>query len=149
VARVIVGFEPIEQSQRCRIESEWLCLFHKSVTTLRIIVWPGRFYLVAPTFDFIQGLWLATLIEPFCHLLITGAVLDLRFEVVAFYPFEAEEHVIERTIKMIFTDITRYKRAAFVDRATQDRITPNPDPWTPRCFLGQILSDNIFVHSSG
>jgi hypothetical protein len=49
-------------------------------------------------------------------LLIAGAILNLRFEIGAGDPFEAEKRIIERAIEMVFADLTRDQRAALVDR---------------------------------
>jgi hypothetical protein len=55
---------------------------------------------------------LAVSIEPPDHFLIACAILDLRFEIVALHAFETKQRVIERTIEVIFANISRYQRAA-------------------------------------
>jgi hypothetical protein len=60
----------------------------------------------------------AAAIEPIDNLLVTRALLDLGFEIFAFYPFESEERAIEPTIKVILANIPSNERAAFVDCAT-------------------------------
>ena len=99
--------------------------------------------------DLIRRLFLAVLIEPLRHLLIARAVLDLRLEVVALHPFESKEHVIERTIEMIFANISRDQRATFVDRPSENGVTANANTRTARCFLRQIFARNVLVHISG
>src|SRR5436190_2104168 len=72
--------------------------------------------------------------KPFNHFLIARALLDLRLEIIAFHAFEAKEHVIHRTIEMIFPDIARHESAAFVDRASKNRVATDPNAWTARRF---------------
>ena len=63
----------------------------------------------------LSSVLLARLIEPFRHLLVAGAVLDLRLEIGAFHTFEPEKHIIEGAIEMVFADIPRHQGPAFVD----------------------------------
>ena len=72
------------------------------------------------------------LIEPFDDLLIACSLLDLRFEIISPYAFESEEHVIERTIEMIFADVPRHQCPALVDRAAKNRVTPDANTRTAR-----------------
>jgi hypothetical protein len=75
------------------------------------------------------------LVEPFDDFRVARPLLDLRFEIVALHSFEAKEHVIERTIEVIFANISPNQGAAFIDRAAKDRITANADAWTARGFF--------------
>ena len=95
---------------------------------------PGRYDLVTPALDFFLRFLFAISVKPFNHFLIARALLDLRLEIIAFHAFEAKEHVIHRTIEMIFPDIARHESAAFVDRASKNRVAADPNPWTARRF---------------
>src|ERR1700736_6707425 len=104
VAHPVVNFEPIEQCRLSWIEPERFHLLDEPVAPLRIIVGICRRDLVAPAFDFIRRFLLAIGIQPLRHLLVARAALDLRLEIRAFYSLKPEEHIIERTIEMVFAD---------------------------------------------
>src|SRR5207244_5963768 len=136
VAGFVVRFEPIERGRLRRIESELLTFFGEILALLRIVVETGGFHFVAPAFDFLRRFLFAVCVEPFRHLLVACAVLDLRFEIGALYSLESEERVVERTIEMVFANIARHERAALVDRAPENGVTANPDPRPAWRFLG-------------
>jgi len=58
----------------------------------------------------------------------------LGFEIVTLHALETEQHVIERAIKVIFTDVPRYERAAFIDRSPENCIAADANTWTARRF---------------
>ena len=53
----------------------------------------------------IGRLFLAVKLEPLRHLLVARAIFDLGLEIRTFYALKTKQHVIERTIKVIFADI--------------------------------------------
>jgi len=59
----------------------------------------------------------------------------LSFEIVALHNFETEEHVIERTSEMIFVDVPRHERAAFVDGAPKNGVAADSNARTARRFF--------------
>src|SRR6267143_939538 len=73
----------MEQRRVRRVEPERFDLFGEPIAPLWIIVWVDRLDFVTPAFDFFRRFLLAVLIQPFRHLLVAGAFLDLRFEIVA------------------------------------------------------------------
>ena len=77
--------------------------------------------LISPTFDFVRRFLFARLVEPFDYFLVACALFDLRFEIVAFHPFETKDHVIQRTIEVIFANISCHQCATFIDRAAKNR----------------------------
>src|SRR4030095_2929987 len=128
----VVHFQPLERCSLRRVESEFLDLFAEELSLFRMVVETAHFHLVSPAVDFLARFLFAGLIEPFDHFLVACALLDLRFEIVALDTFETEERVIQRTIEVVFANISRHQRAAFIDGATKDRITANADAWTAR-----------------
>ena len=100
-----------------------------------MIVETACFHLFGPAFDFFRHFLFAALIEPLDHLLITRALLDLRFEIGAVHAFETKEHVIKRTIEMIFADVPCHERAAFVDGAAKNGVAANSNVRTARRFF--------------
>jgi len=58
----------------------------------------------------------------------------LGFEIVSLHALETEQRVIERAIKVIFTDVSRYERAAFIDRSPENCITADANTWTARAL---------------
>src|ERR1700730_6558243 len=105
MACFVVDFQPIKQGCLCRIEAERFRLFNKPIASPWIFVWSGRLYLIAPALYFIGRFLFAVGIQPFRHLLIARAILDLCFEIRSLYPLESKKHVIKRTIEMIFTNV--------------------------------------------
>ncbi len=74
------------------------------------------------------------------HFLVAFAFGDLGLEVVAGHAFPAEKHVIEGAIKMIFADIARQQRAAFIERPSEDDITAHPGLRAARRYFHQVFS---------
>src|SRR5205814_6759586 len=97
------------------------------LTFLRVVVEAGRFGFLAPAFDLVRRFLFAIGVEPFRHLLIARAVLDLRFEIGAFDSFETEQRVIERTIEVVFADVARDQRRALVYGAAENGVTADPN----------------------
>ena len=130
----VIHLQPLEQGRFRWIKAERLYLLGKPIASFWIIVRPGRYDLVTPALDFFLRFLFAISVKPFNHFLIARALLNLRLEIIAFHPFEAKEHVIHRTIEMIFPDIARHESAAFVDRASKNRVAADPNAWTARRF---------------
>src|SRR6266480_4171867 len=130
----IVDFQPLEGCRLRRIEPEFLDLFAEELALFRVIIETACLDLFGPTFDFLRRFLFAALIEPLDYFLVARALLDLRFEIVAFHAFETKEHVIQRTIEVIFPDIARHESAAFVDRASKNRVAADPNARTARRF---------------
>src|SRR3954452_18811285 len=120
--RFVVRLEPIEQRSFIRVQSQLSGLFDKPITALRIIVWPRRLDFIAPMLDLVWRLCFAGLVEPFSHLLIAGSIFNLRLEIRPFYPFEPEQHVIERTVEVVIPDIACHQRAALINRAAENGV---------------------------
>src|SRR5439155_195636 len=78
----------------------------------------------------------AVAIDPFRNFVIACAGLDESFEIIALNALETEEHVIERTIEMVFADVAPKQRTAFIDRAPQNGVAAHPRFRTARRFLG-------------
>ena len=100
-----------------------------------MIVETACLYLFSPTFDFLRRSLFAVCIKPFDHLLVACALLDLRFEILTLHAFEAEQHVIERAIEVVLSDVPGHERAAFVDRAPENRVAAHSNAWAAWCFL--------------
>src|SRR5437764_8539674 len=130
----VIHLQPLEQGRFRWIKAERLHLLGKPIASFRIIVRPGRYDLVAPALDLILRFLFAVSVKPFNHFLIARALLDLRLEIVAFHAFEAKEHVIHRTIEMIFPDVAGHESAAFVNRASKNRVAADANARTTRRF---------------
>ena len=128
----IVDFQPLECRGLDRIEVEILGLLAKEIALLRIVVETAGLHLFGPSSDFLRRFRLAALSEPFDNLLVACSLLDLRFEIISPYAFESEEHVIERTVEVIFADVPGHECSAFVDRAAKYRVTSDANAWTAR-----------------
>ena len=101
----IVDFQPLECRGLDRIEVEILGLLAKEIALLRIVVETAGLHLFGPSSDFPGRFRLAALIQPCDDFSVACSLLDLSFEIVSLYAFESEEHVIERTIEVILTDV--------------------------------------------
>src|SRR6476646_8586513 len=135
VAHFVVGLQPIEQWCRFWIEAERLQLLDVPVTFLRIVVIIYFQHFLTPSALFLLAFPRPAAINPFRDFIIARAGLDERLEIVALNPLETEEHVIERTIEMIFPDVAPKQRTAFIDRATHNGVTAHTRFRTARWFL--------------
>jgi hypothetical protein len=131
----IVDFQPLERCGLDRIEAELLGLLAKEIALLRIVVETAGLRLFGPSSDFLRRFRLAASMEPFDNLLVACSLLDLRFEIISPYAFESEEHVIERTIEVIFADVPGHECPAFVDRAAQNRVAADANARTAWCLF--------------
>jgi hypothetical protein len=132
----VIDFQPLERSGFRGIQPEFLDLFAEVVALFRMLVETACLCFVSPTFNLFGHFLFATLIEPFHDFLVACALLDLHFEILALHTFETEEHIIERTVEVIFANISRYQSAALIDCATESCVTANADPRTTWRFLG-------------
>ena len=130
----IVGFEPLERCGLCRIEPELLGLFAEEIALFRVVVEAAGLRLDSSARDFLGRFLFAIAVEPFDDFLIARSVFNLGFEIVPFNALETEQRVIERAIKVIFTDVSRYERAAFIDRSPENCIAADANTWTARRF---------------
>ena len=135
VTHFVVGLQPIEQWCRFWIEAEWLQLFDVPIAFLRILVriYFQRFLTPSPLFLF--AFRSAVAIDPPRNFVVTRAGLDERFEIIALNALETEEHIVERTIEMVFADVAPKQRTAFIDRAPQNGVAAHPRFRTARRFL--------------
>ena len=79
-------------------------------------------------------------IDPLRDLLVAGARFHKRFEVVPLKALESEQHVVERTIKMVIADVPPEQGTAFVDRSPEYDVTAHLHLGAARRFLRQIFS---------
>jgi hypothetical protein len=135
VRNSIVNFQPVERRCLGRIQPKLFAFCDEIVVLLQIVVETAGFNPLAPALDFRPCFLLAASVEPFNHLLIARALLDLRSEIVALHTFETKEHAIQRTIEMIFPDVPRYERPAFVDGAAKNGVAAHANTRTARRFL--------------
>jgi hypothetical protein len=134
MAHSVIDFEPLECRRLCRIESEFFAFLGEEIALFWVAVKTASLHLFGPAFGFLWSFLLAACIEPFDHLLVACALLDLRFEIVARYALEPEEHVVERAIEVVFADIPRHERATFINRASKNCIAANANARTARRF---------------
>src|SRR5207249_779819 len=135
VTDFIVDLQPLECCRLRRIEAEFPGLFAEEFAFFRMIVETARLDFFSPPFDFLRRFLFAARVKPLDHLLVTRALLDLRFEILALHALETEQHVIERTIEVVFADLPRHQRAAFIDGASKNGEAADSNARTPRCFF--------------
>src|SRR6478736_6357374 len=126
VAHFVVGLQPIEQWCRFWIEAERFQLLDVPVAFLRIVVIIYLQHFLTPGALFLLAFRSPAAMDPFRDFIIARAGLDERFEIIALNALETKEHVIERTIEMVFADIAPKQRPTFIVRAAQNDITPLP-----------------------
>src|SRR5436309_7531876 len=131
----IVDLQPLECCRLRRIEAEFPGLLAEEFAFFRMIVETARLDFFSPPFDFLRRFLFAACIKPLDHLLVTRALLDLRFEILTLHAFEAEQHVIERAIKMVLANLPRYMRSAFVDGAAKNGVASHSNAGAARCFF--------------
>jgi hypothetical protein len=131
----VVHFQPLKCRGFRRIESKFANFFAEEISLFRMVVETACFDFVSPAFNFLWRFLYAGTVEPFYDFLVARSLLDLRLEIVAFHVFETEEHVIERTIEVIFADISRHQGAAFIDGAAKDCVTSDGEARTARGFF--------------
>src|SRR5438067_5414184 len=135
VAHLVVGLQPIEQWCRFRIEAQRLQLLDVPIAFLRVVVRILFRHILIPSALFLFAFWSAVAIDPFRNFVIARAGLDESFEIIALNTLETEEHVIERTIEMVFADVAPKQRPTFIDRAAQNDVTAHTRFRTARWFL--------------
>src|SRR5438067_11755517 len=135
VAHFVVGLQPIEQWCRFRIETERVQLLDVPIAFLWVVVRILFHYFLTPGTLFFFAFRSAVAINPCRDFGIACAGLDECLEIIALNALETEEHVIERTIEMVFADIAPKQRTAFIDRASQNGVTAHPRFRTARRFL--------------
>src|SRR6185503_11685792 len=114
---------PIKQWCRFWIEAERLQLVDVPVAFLRIVVIIYLQHFLTPSALFLLAFPRPAAINPFRDFIIARIGLDERLEIVALNPLETEDHVIERTIEMVFADIAPKQRPTFIDGAAQNDVT--------------------------
>src|SRR5581483_11118533 len=132
---LVIQFEPLEGRRFRRIESKFPDLFAEEIALFRMMIQTACLYLVRPTLDFLWRFWFAILFQPFHYFLVAGALLDLRFKVLATHTFEAEKHVIQRAVKVVVADVSGHQGTAFINGASEDRIAANADARASRCLF--------------
>lgn len=142
----VIDFQPLERCCFRGIEAEFFDLFAEELPLFRVIVEAARLDLVSPAFDFFGRFLFACLVEPFDHFLVARAPFGLRFEIVAFHTLETEERVIQRTIEVIFANVSRHQGTALIDRAAKDGVTANANARTARGLFRQIFPSDFPFH---
>src|SRR5205823_14879760 len=105
VGDFVVQFQPLERCGLGWIEPEFSGLLAEEIALFRIVVESVHFHFLAPACDFFRPFLFAIAVEPFNHFLIARSVFNLGFEIVTLHALETEQRVIERAIKVIFTDV--------------------------------------------
>src|SRR6266566_7177591 len=135
VAHLVVGLQPIKQRCRFWIEAERFQLLDVPVAFLRIVIRIYFQHFLTPSAPFLLAFRRPAAINPFRDFIIARAGLDERFEISALNALEAKQHVIERTIEMVFADIAPKQGTAFIDRAPENGVAADTRFRTPRRFL--------------
>ena len=84
-AHSVIDFQPLECRRLCRIESKFFAFLCEEIALFRMAIKTAGLHLFGPAFDFLRRFLLAACTEPFDHLLVACALLDLGFEIVARY----------------------------------------------------------------
>ena len=152
IARGIIRIKPFEKCRRGWIEPELARLLDKKIALCRVVVERGIAHLLNPLLLFRFRFRTPVSVDPFGHVFVAFSFGHCRFEFIADDSLPAKKHVIERTIEMVFANVSSEQRAALVQRASQNDVTAHLCVWTSRRFLREILSVNLhflrFHHKS-
>lgn len=146
-ARAIVRFEPVEGAIRLWIQPELGAVLNEGTATLRIFHRAARFHLIRPGFDFERRFRGAVGLQPGADILIIGRGLNSGFELLAGDALEVEEHIVQRTIVMIFAQRPRQAGATFVNGTADDRESGQALARAVRGLFGQVSGDNGGIHN--
>jgi len=116
----IVRFEPVERGVHLRIEPQRGTAFDEERALFWVLHRAAGFRFIRPGFDFSRRLGRAVGLQPGADLLIIRRSLHGGFELLAGNALEAEEHIVQRTIVMIFAQRSRQAGAALIDGAAGD-----------------------------
>src|SRR6185503_18827647 len=146
ITRLVIRLEPFKQRRRLRVQSELAGFGHKIFSFLRIVVETSLAHFFTPLLFLLLTLWSTVTIDPLHHLLVAFPFDHRGFEIVTHDPLPTEEHVIERTIKMILANVVAKQRATLVECPPQNDITAHHRVRTAWRFFGQIFSLHSCLH---
>jgi hypothetical protein len=142
----VIRFKPVERCVRFRIQSELGAVLNEVSALFRILHQAAGFHFIRPRFDFSRRLFRAVGLQPSADIFIIFRGLNGGFELAAINALETEEHVVQRTIIMIFAECTCEAGAAFVNSAAGYRESGDTFARAVRGLFGQVVGDNGCVH---
>jgi hypothetical protein len=119
-ACAVVLVEPVERRARFRIQSELGTILNEVGALFWVIHHAFSLNSVRPGLDLSRRPLCAVGLQPIPDLFISFRSSNDCFELLAIDSLEAEEHVVQRTIVMIFTERPGQAGAAFVNGPTRD-----------------------------
>ena len=137
-ARAVVRFEPVERGALLRVQSELGAFSMKKARFLRILHRAAGLHFVRPGFDFHRRFLRAVGLQPGADVFVIFRGLNGGFELAAVDALETEEHVVQRTIVMIFAERSRDAGAAFVNGAAGDGKSGDAFARAVRSLFGQV-----------
>ncbi len=146
-ACAIVGIEPVERGARLGIDPNLLAVLNEECPTLRIFAHAAGFQAIRPRLDFHSRFWRAVRLQPGADLLIIRRGRNRRCELLFGNALEAEEHIVQRTIVMIFPKFSRQIGAAFVNGPSRNDKSVNAFARAVGRLLHQVSGDDGCVHN--
>src|ERR1017187_3063730 len=102
----VVCFKPVERGALLRVQSELLAFFGEVSALFRIFHHAAGFHFIGPGLDFSRRFLGAVGQQPAADILIIFCGLNGGLELPAVDALETEEHVVQRTIVMIFAQLS-------------------------------------------
>ena len=146
-ADAVVGFEPIERGVGFWIEHELGAALNEVGATLRIFHRTAGFHFIRPCFDFGGRFRLAVGLQPDADVFIIFGGLNGGLKLLAVDSLETEEHVVQRTIVMIFAQRACQAGAAFVNGTAGDHESGDAFARAVRGLFCQVSGDDRSAHN--
>lgn len=143
----VVRFKPVEGAIRLGIQHELGATLHEVSPFLRIFHQTAGFHFVRPGFDFRRRFRRAIGLQPGADVLIVFRGLNGSLELLAGDAFERKEHIIERTIVMIFAEGTRQAGAAFINGTGGNHKSSDAYTRAVRGLFGEVSGNDGGGHN--
>ena len=144
--RAVIRFEPVERAGLLRVQSEFGAVLDEEGAFFRVFHRAARFHFIRPSFDFCRRFRRTVGLQPSADVFVIFRGLNGGFEVIAVDAFETEEHVVQRTIVMIFAQLARDAGAAFIRGALGDGESGDAFARAVRRLFGQIPVNDRCAH---
>ena len=140
-------FEPVEPRARFRIQSELGAVLNEVSALFWILHRAVSFHCIRPSLDLSRCPFCAVGLQPAPDLFICLRNSNGRFELFSIDSLEAEQHVVQRTIVMIFTERSSQAGAAFVHGPARDGESADAFARAVRGLFGQVSVNDGCAHS--
>jgi len=146
-ARLIVCLEQIESGACFSNEAEYRAVVNESIPLLVRLHGTAGLHFIGPCFNFRRRLRMTMRKQPCADFFVGLGGFHGGFELLARYAFEREEHVIQRTIVMIFTQGSGCAGSALVYSATGDGKACDTVARAVRSFMSKVEVDDGGIHN--